>query len=114
MLENCAGEDDDLTFDSKSVKVLRSEEKTYTALFKKPSTGKNGYWTTWYHDRLKTNVAVALMQILRSSRTIYMTTWQVGFVERALQVEPMHWARNLWSVTHQHIGETPGVSANYL
>ncbi|OAE30251.1 hypothetical protein AXG93_2956s1010 [Marchantia polymorpha subsp. ruderalis] len=42
----CAGEDGDLTFDSESVKVTRSEEKTDAALFKKSRTSKNGYQTT--------------------------------------------------------------------
>ncbi|OAE26908.1 hypothetical protein AXG93_718s1000 [Marchantia polymorpha subsp. ruderalis] len=43
-----------------------------------------------------------------------MTTWQVEFVEQALRGERIHWVRILWYVVHQHIGESPRQSANYL
>lgn len=43
-----------------------------------------------------------------------MTIWQVGFLEQALRVESIHWARIMWSVTRQHIDEARRVLANYL
>ncbi|OAE24377.1 hypothetical protein AXG93_4343s1460 [Marchantia polymorpha subsp. ruderalis] len=42
---NRAVEDGDLTFDTKSVKITRAEEKSYAALFKNARTGINGYRT---------------------------------------------------------------------
>ncbi|OAE32880.1 hypothetical protein AXG93_3052s1100 [Marchantia polymorpha subsp. ruderalis] len=94
--------------------VTREEKSAYATLFKHSSTKKNGYRTIWYHDRLRQNVAMALMQIFRPARTTYMMTWQVGFVERALQGDRIHWARIFWTATRQHIGLIPGGSACYL
>ncbi|OAE20310.1 hypothetical protein AXG93_1084s1020 [Marchantia polymorpha subsp. ruderalis] len=39
---------------------------------------------------------------------------KVGFVERALRGDQIHWARIFWTVTQQHIGVLTGGSANYL
>ncbi|OAE32897.1 hypothetical protein AXG93_399s1050 [Marchantia polymorpha subsp. ruderalis] len=86
VLESCAGDDDDLTFDSESIKVTRAKEKSNAALFKKPRTGKNGYRSIGYHNRFRKNVAMAFMQILRPSRTTYMMTWQVGTKMKARQL----------------------------
>lgn len=80
VLRSCARDDGDLTFDCESVKLTRAEEKSYAALFKNPCTGKNGYRTIEYHDRFRKNMAMALMHILRPSRTTYMMAWQVVFV----------------------------------
>ncbi|OAE19727.1 hypothetical protein AXG93_2958s1010 [Marchantia polymorpha subsp. ruderalis] len=110
----CADDDGDLTFDSESVRVTRDEERAYVALFKHPCSGKNGYRTVWYHDRLRRNVAMALMQILRPSRPTYMMTWHVGFVERALRGDRIHWARIFKTTTRQHIGLIPEGYACYL
>ncbi|OAE28897.1 hypothetical protein AXG93_2255s1300 [Marchantia polymorpha subsp. ruderalis] len=54
------------------------------------------------------------MQILRPSLTTYKSTWQVGFVERAVARKPIHWAHILRSTTLQNIGETFKGSVNYL
>lgn len=54
----CAGDDGDLTFDSDSVRITRDEERAYADLFKHSRTGKNGYRTMWYRDRMR-----RLMQI---------------------------------------------------
>lgn len=43
-----------------------------------------------------------------------MMTWQVGFMEQALQGERIHLARIFWTATRQHIKVLPGVSANFL
>lgn len=110
----CAGEDGNLTRDSESVKVMRAEEKTYTPLFKKLRLSKNRHQTIWYPDQLRKNVAIALMQILRPSRTTYMTTWQVGFIERAIARQRIHWARILWYTTRQLIDESWRRLVNYL
>ncbi|OAE32398.1 hypothetical protein AXG93_3671s1170 [Marchantia polymorpha subsp. ruderalis] len=107
-------DDGDLTFNSESVRVTRDEEKAYVELFKHPRIGKNGYRTVWYRDRKRRNIAMALMQILRLSRPTYMMTWQVGFIERALREDRIHWARIFWIATRQHIGEIPGGFLAYL
>lgn len=65
VLGHCIGDDGDLTFDSESVKITREKKKAYMTLFKHSCPGKNGYRTIWYHDRLRRNVAMALMHILR-------------------------------------------------
>lgn len=57
---------------------------------------------------------MALMQILCQSRPTYMMTWQVGFIERALRGDRIHWARIFWKATRQHIGLIQGGSACYL
>ncbi|OAE22020.1 hypothetical protein AXG93_4780s1010 [Marchantia polymorpha subsp. ruderalis] len=54
------------------------------------------------------------MQIFRPSQTTYMTTWQVGFMERALQGKQIHWAQILWTTTRQNIGALIKELANYL
>ncbi|OAE29994.1 hypothetical protein AXG93_3893s1000 [Marchantia polymorpha subsp. ruderalis] len=77
VLRRCAGDDGDLTFDSESVRITREEESAYATLFKHPRMGKNGYRTIWYHDLLRRNVVMALMQILRPTRTTNMMTWQI-------------------------------------
>ncbi|OAE27200.1 hypothetical protein AXG93_1598s1020 [Marchantia polymorpha subsp. ruderalis] len=107
------GDDDDLILDS-SVKVTRAEEKSYAALFKNPRIGKNGYRTIGYHDRFRRNVAMALMEILRPFWIMYMITWQVGFVERALQGDQIHWAQIFWTVTRQHMCVLTGGSENNM
>lgn len=89
VLGQCTGEGEDFTFASESVKMNCAEEKTFAKLFKKPRSRKNGYRTTEYCDQMRRIVAVALIQILRSSRTTYMATWQVGIVERAVAGKPM-------------------------
>ncbi|OAE20671.1 hypothetical protein AXG93_154s1450 [Marchantia polymorpha subsp. ruderalis] len=85
VLGRCAGDDGDLTFDSENARVTREEERAYIDLFKHPRIGKNGYRTVWYRDRMRWNIAMALMQILRPQRPTYMMTWQVEFIERALR-----------------------------
>ncbi|OAE18236.1 hypothetical protein AXG93_2027s1000 [Marchantia polymorpha subsp. ruderalis] len=57
---------------------------------------------------------MAMMQILRPQRPTYMMTWQVGFLERLLRGDRIHWARIFWTVTRQHIGLLPGGSPSYL
>lgn len=57
---------------------------------------------------------MALMQILRPQRPTYMMTWQVGFVERALRGERIHWTQIFWTVTRHHIGLLSGGSPSYL
>lgn len=110
----CADDDGDLTFDSESVRVTREEERAYVALFKHPCSGKNGYRTVWYHDQLRRNVAMALMQIPRPSRPTYMMTWHVGFVERALRGDRIHWTRIFRTTTRQHIWLIPEESTCHL
>ncbi|OAE30686.1 hypothetical protein AXG93_3991s1010 [Marchantia polymorpha subsp. ruderalis] len=83
----CAGDDGDLTFDSESVQVTRDEEQAYVDMFKHPRTGKNGFCIVWYRDRMRRNIAMALMQILRPSRPTYMMTWQVKFIKKAFGIE---------------------------
>ncbi|OAE29585.1 hypothetical protein AXG93_4003s1060 [Marchantia polymorpha subsp. ruderalis] len=68
------GDDGDLTFDTESVRVTREEKRAYVDLFKHPRTGKNGYRTVWYQDRMRRKIAMALMQILRPQRPVYMMT----------------------------------------
>ncbi|OAE20016.1 hypothetical protein AXG93_2584s1000 [Marchantia polymorpha subsp. ruderalis] len=46
-------EDGDYTYDSKSVKVIQAEEKSFAKLFKKPRSGKNEWQTTEYRNRLR-------------------------------------------------------------
>ncbi|OAE32390.1 hypothetical protein AXG93_3671s1090 [Marchantia polymorpha subsp. ruderalis] len=70
--------------------VTKEEEISFGALFKHSKSSKNGYKTCNYKDRLRRNVAVALLQILPPHRTTYMTSWQVGFVELALAGAPIH------------------------
>ncbi|OAE29434.1 hypothetical protein AXG93_4548s1110 [Marchantia polymorpha subsp. ruderalis] len=82
--------------------VTKDEEISYGALFKHSKSSKNGYKTRDYKDRLRRNVAVALLRILQPHRTTYMTSWQVGFVELVLAGAPIHWARILWKATRQH------------
>ncbi|OAE23175.1 hypothetical protein AXG93_1953s1350 [Marchantia polymorpha subsp. ruderalis] len=86
----------------------------FGALFQHSKSSKNGYKTRDYKDRLRRNVAVALLQILQPHRTTYMTSWQVGFVELALAGAPIHWARILWKATRQHAQEEKGGSINHL
>lgn len=95
ILGPCAREDGDYTFDNNSVKMTRAKEKTFAPLFKKSRSCKNGYQTTKYGDRMRRNVAMALMQILWPSRTTYMVTWKVGFVEHTVAGKSIHWARIL-------------------
>lgn len=57
------------------MKVTAREESTFAALFLSPRSTKNGWRTTDYIDPVRHNVAVTLMQILRHSRTTYMTLW---------------------------------------
>ncbi|OAE19343.1 hypothetical protein AXG93_4134s1050 [Marchantia polymorpha subsp. ruderalis] len=51
VLAPCAEEDGDLTFENESVKVTHSKKKTFTQLFKKPHSRKNGYRTTEYPEQ---------------------------------------------------------------
>ncbi|OAE31229.1 hypothetical protein AXG93_1293s1060 [Marchantia polymorpha subsp. ruderalis] len=76
VLGQCASDNGDLTFDSDSVRITRDEERAYADLFKHPRTGKNEYRTVWYRDRMRQNIEMALMQILRPQRPTYMMTWQ--------------------------------------
>ncbi|OAE26729.1 hypothetical protein AXG93_3310s1280 [Marchantia polymorpha subsp. ruderalis] len=64
---------------------MREEEKAYVDIFKHPRKGKNRYRIVWYRDRMRRNIAMALMQILWPQRPTYMMTWQVGFIKRALR-----------------------------
>ncbi|OAE23323.1 hypothetical protein AXG93_4015s1010 [Marchantia polymorpha subsp. ruderalis] len=94
--------------------VTMEEEISFGALFKNSKSSKNGYKIRDYKDRLRRNVAVALLQILQPHQTTYLTSWQVGFVELALSGAPIHWARILWKATRQHAQEEKGVSINHL
>ncbi|OAE29001.1 hypothetical protein AXG93_3036s1280 [Marchantia polymorpha subsp. ruderalis] len=113
VLGPCVEEDGDFTFNNDSVKMTRAEENTYVSLFKKPRSSKNKYQTTGFRDWLRMNVAVALMQILWLSQTIYMTTWQVGFVMHTIAGKHIHWTHILWFTTRHHIGEAFEVSVNH-
>lgn len=114
VLGRCAGEDGYLLFEAESVKVSKEEENSYSNLFKVGKHAKNGYRTRDYKDRLRRNVATALLQILQPSRAGYIHCWQVGFVELVLSGAPVHWARLLWRVTRQHAQEERGVMLNHL
>lgn len=114
VLGQSAGDDGDLTFDAKSARVMREEEKAYVDIFKHPRKGKNRYRIVWYRDRMRRNIAMALMQILWPQRPTYMMTWQVGFIKRALRGDRIHWAQIFWTVTRQHIGLLSGGSLSYL
>ncbi|OAE33775.1 hypothetical protein AXG93_1671s1020 [Marchantia polymorpha subsp. ruderalis] len=114
VLGRCAGDDGDLTFDNENVRVTREEERAYATLFKHSCTGKNGYRIIWYHDRLRQNVAMALMQIFCPAQITYMMTWQVEFVKRAMRVDCIHRTCIFWTATRQHIKLIQGGSACYL
>ncbi|OAE18900.1 hypothetical protein AXG93_1976s1040 [Marchantia polymorpha subsp. ruderalis] len=114
VLGRCAREEGDLQFKCESVQVTKEEKISFGALFKNCKSSKNGYKTRDYKDRMRRNVAVALLQILQPHRTTYMTSWQVGFVELALTGTPIHWARILWKATRQHAQEEKGGSINHL
>ncbi|OAE26941.1 hypothetical protein AXG93_4413s1250 [Marchantia polymorpha subsp. ruderalis] len=116
VLGRFAGEEGHLLFEAGSVKVSKEEEITFSNLLKNGKHSKNGYRIRDYKDRLRRNVAVALLQILQPHLTSYITCWQVGFVELALAGAPIHWARLLWkpSPTRQHAQEEKGGSINHL
>ncbi|OAE29090.1 hypothetical protein AXG93_4008s1010 [Marchantia polymorpha subsp. ruderalis] len=114
VLGRCAGEEGHLLFECESVQVTKEEEISFGTLFKNSKSSKNGYKTRDYKDRLRRNLAVALLQILQPHRTPYMTSWQVEFVKLALAGAPIHWARILWKATRQHAQEERGGSINHL
>lgn len=114
VLGMCAGEEGHLLFECESVQVTKEEEISFGALFKNSKSGKNGYKIRDYKDRLRSNVALALLQILQPHRTTYMTSWQLGFVELALSEALIHWTRILWKATRQHVQEEKGGSINHL
>ncbi|OAE27366.1 hypothetical protein AXG93_2407s1010 [Marchantia polymorpha subsp. ruderalis] len=114
VLGRCVGEEGHLLFECDSVQVTKEEKMSFRALFKNSKSSKDGYKTRDYKDRLRRNVAVALLQILQPNRTTYMTSWQVGFVELALSGAPIHWVRILWKATRQHAQDEKGGSINHL
>ncbi|OAE27742.1 hypothetical protein AXG93_4193s1430 [Marchantia polymorpha subsp. ruderalis] len=114
VLGRCARKEGHLLFECESVNVLKEEEASFGALFKHSKSSKNGYKTRDYKDRLRMNVAVALIQLLQPHWTTYITSWQVGFMELALSGVPIHWARILWKATRQHAFEEKGRSINHL
>ncbi|OAE33061.1 hypothetical protein AXG93_1913s1630 [Marchantia polymorpha subsp. ruderalis] len=83
VLRRCTGEESHLLFECENVNVSKEEEASFVALFKHSKSSKNEYKTSDYKDRLRRNVAVALIQLLQPQRTTYITSWQVGFVELA-------------------------------
>lgn len=105
VLEPYVCQEGNLLYDHQSVKVTQREVKTFITLFKSPRLTKNGWRTTDYIDPLQHNVPVTLMQILKPSRTMYMTSWQVGFMERVVTGKPIHWAWILWSVNNKNVND---------
>ncbi|OAE31885.1 hypothetical protein AXG93_2834s1160 [Marchantia polymorpha subsp. ruderalis] len=83
MLVRCAREEGHLLFEYKSVQVTKEEEISFGALFKNRKSSKNGYKTRDYKDRLRRNVAVALLQILQLHRITYMTSLQCQIARKA-------------------------------
>ncbi|OAE23644.1 hypothetical protein AXG93_4720s1090 [Marchantia polymorpha subsp. ruderalis] len=90
------------------------EEISIGALFKNCKSSKNKYRTRDYVDRKWRNVAVALLQILQPHRTTYMTSWQVGFVERALVGDSNSLGSHFVEGHTTACREEKGVSINHL
>ncbi|OAE31789.1 hypothetical protein AXG93_3349s1030 [Marchantia polymorpha subsp. ruderalis] len=91
VLRPCADKESDYTFEKESVKVMRVKEFTFAPVFKNPRSSTNGWRTLEYCDPKMHVVATAMMHILRPHQTIYVTAWQVRFIERAVRREAIHW-----------------------
>ncbi|OAE22114.1 hypothetical protein AXG93_1175s1240 [Marchantia polymorpha subsp. ruderalis] len=87
------GSDGDLMLEKYSVKITRAEEFTFGPLFKNGRSGTNGWKTADYKDPKRRAIALGIMHILRPQRTTYVTAWQVGFFERVMKGQQVHWAR---------------------
>ncbi|OAE35644.1 hypothetical protein AXG93_1616s1050 [Marchantia polymorpha subsp. ruderalis] len=70
LLGSCAGEEGHLPFECESVQVTKEEEISFGAIFKNSKSSKNVYKTCDYKDRLRRNVAVALLQIFNLGRYV--------------------------------------------
>ncbi|OAE28730.1 hypothetical protein AXG93_1617s1140 [Marchantia polymorpha subsp. ruderalis] len=89
----CAGSDGDLLFEKSSVNLTRMEEFSCVPLFNTGRSGTNGWKTADYKDPKRWAIALGIIHILRTARTTYVTAWQVGFLERVMKGQRVHWAR---------------------
>ncbi|OAE32972.1 hypothetical protein AXG93_673s1490 [Marchantia polymorpha subsp. ruderalis] len=80
-------------FEKDSVKITNAKEFTFVPLFRNARSGTNGWKTADYKNPMRRAIALEVMHILRPQRTTYVTAWQVGFFERVLKGNPVHWAR---------------------
>ncbi|OAE23169.1 hypothetical protein AXG93_1953s1290 [Marchantia polymorpha subsp. ruderalis] len=85
---SCAASDGDLLFEKSSVELTRIEEFSYGPLFSSGRQGSNGWKTANYKDPKRRAITLGIMHILRPQPTTY-----VGFFERVLNEQSMHWAR---------------------
>ncbi|OAE33150.1 hypothetical protein AXG93_4773s1230 [Marchantia polymorpha subsp. ruderalis] len=93
VMEPCAGSDGDLLFEKSSVNLTRMEEFSYGPLFNTGRSGTNGWKTADYKDPKRRAIALGIMHILRPMRTTYVMAWQVGFFERVMKGQRVHWTR---------------------
>ncbi|OAE28913.1 hypothetical protein AXG93_4891s1020 [Marchantia polymorpha subsp. ruderalis] len=93
VLGQCVGREEDLMFEKSSVALTRVEEFSYGPLIGSGRQGTNGWKTMNYLDPKRRAIALGVMHILRPARTTYVTAWQVGFFERILSGQKVHWAK---------------------
>ncbi|OAE21290.1 hypothetical protein AXG93_868s1280 [Marchantia polymorpha subsp. ruderalis] len=111
----CTGSDEDLLFDKNSVGLTRGEEFSYGPLFETGRQGTNGWKTVDYKDPKRRAIALGIMHILRPARTTYVTAWQVGFFERILKGQRVHWARIFYDLVWVNAsGRWTGSMTNHL
>ncbi|OAE20262.1 hypothetical protein AXG93_1332s1000 [Marchantia polymorpha subsp. ruderalis] len=111
----CAGSDGDLLFDKNSVGLTRVEEFSYGPLFETGRQGTNGWKTVDYKDPKRRAIALGIMHILRPARTTYVTAWQVGFFERILKGQRVHWAMIIYDLVLVNAsGRWTGSMTNHL
>ncbi|OAE34038.1 hypothetical protein AXG93_4142s1230 [Marchantia polymorpha subsp. ruderalis] len=107
VLGRCAGEEGDLLFNCESVQVTKEEEISFGALFKKSKSSKNGYKTRDYKDRMRRNVAVALLQILNSHLTTYCSSARVCRSRRKKKFPLVRFSRKAkWSQDAQGVSDS--------
>lgn len=96
----CAGSDGDLLFEKSSVGLTRTEEFSYGSLFSSGRQRTNGWKIADYLDPKRRAIALGIMHILRPARTTYVTAWQVGFFERILKGQRVHWTRIFYDLVY--------------
>lgn len=115
VLRSCAGKDGDFMFEKESVKITRAKEFICAPLFKNPRSSTNGWRTAEYKDPKRCAIALGMTHILRPQRTTYVTAWQVGFFERALKGELIHWTKIFHDLIWTNVGTRwKGGLSNYL
>ncbi|OAE32017.1 hypothetical protein AXG93_4378s1000 [Marchantia polymorpha subsp. ruderalis] len=115
VMGSCAGSDGDLLFKKSSMNLTHMEEFSFRPLFNNGRSGTNGWTPADYKDPKRRAIALGIMHILQPARTTYVTTLQVGFFERVIKGQQVHWARIFYDLVWVNVSSRwSGPLANHL